>query len=128
MDNSTAITAAPPALVPPSIEQPAAENRPRTKPLYMKALEFCASLRITVILFALSILLVLFGTLAQVDLSVFAAVKSYFRALYVWVPFQLFFPRSDEYDIYGGFPFPGGWLLGGLLLINLLAAHAIRFK
>jgi hypothetical protein len=28
----------------------------------------------------------------------------------------------------GSFPFPGGWLLGGLLLANLLAAHAVRFK
>src|SRR5204863_5115134 len=28
----------------------------------------------------------------------------------------------------GSFPFPGGWLIGGLLLANLLAAHAVRFK
>src|SRR6476619_4084337 len=28
----------------------------------------------------------------------------------------------------GSFPFPGGWLLGGLLLVNLLAAHLVRFK
>ena len=28
----------------------------------------------------------------------------------------------------GSFPFPGGWLLGSVLLVNLLAAHAIRFK
>jgi ResB-like family len=55
-------------------------------------------------------------------------VNTYFRSAFVWVPFQIFLPRSDEYEIYGGFPFPGGWLLGGLLLANLLAAHAIRFK
>ena len=27
-----------------------------------------------------------------------------------------------------GFPFPGGWAIGSLLLVNLVAAHAIRFK
>src|SRR5262249_44416497 len=26
------------------------------------------------------------------------------------------------------FPFPGGWTLGCLLLVNLLAAHALRFR
>jgi len=48
----------------------------------------------------------------------------------VWVPFQIFFPRpaAGESGIPGGFPFPGGWLLGGLLLINLLAAHTLRFR
>ena len=28
----------------------------------------------------------------------------------------------------GSFLFPGGWLIGGLLLANLLAAHAVRFQ
>src|SRR5207245_882215 len=27
----------------------------------------------------------------------------------------------------GGFPLPGGWLIGTLMFINLLAAHAVRF-
>jgi hypothetical protein len=39
---------------------------------------------------------------------------------------QIFFPRS--FHVPGGFPFPGGWLIGGLLLTNLLAAHIVRFK
>src|SRR5690242_21626506 len=28
----------------------------------------------------------------------------------------------------GGFWFPGGWLIGGAMGVNLLAAHALRFK
>src|SRR5204862_7582294 len=28
----------------------------------------------------------------------------------------------------GAFPFPGGWTLGAALLVNLLAAHAVRFR
>ncbi len=118
---------------PPAETAPASPAlAPRGKPLPLQALEIVASLRLTVVLFALSILLVFFGTLAQVDISIWAAVNTYFRAAIVWVPLQIFFPRpgptNDYYEIYGAFPFPGGWLLGGLLLVNLLAAHAIRFK
>src|SRR5262249_15020493 len=53
-------------------------------------------------------------------------VKRYFRSYIVWIPFQIFFPRTIP--VGGGFPFPGGWLLGTLLLVNLLAAHAVRFR
>src|SRR5262249_15413491 len=91
-----------------------------------KCLAVLASLRLTVVLFALSIVLVFCGTLAQIDAGIWSVVGQYFRSLYVWIPFQLFFPRRLQ--ISGGFPFPGGWLLGGLLLVNLLAAHAVRFR
>jgi hypothetical protein len=86
-----------------------------------------ASLRLTVILFALAIGLVLFGTLAQVDAGNWTVIKHYFRNYgFVWVPFQIFFPRTMH--VAGGFPYPGGWLLGILLMVNLLAAHSIRFQ
>jgi hypothetical protein len=94
-----------------------------------KTLQTLASLRITVVLFVLSIILVFCGTLAQVDGGIWTVVAKYFRSFYVWIPFQIFAPRSQGYlPVSGGFPFPGGWLLGSLLLVNLLAAHAIRFK
>ncbi len=100
---------------------------PQKKPVSaaLRLLKILASLRITVVLFGFSILLVFFGTLAQVDAGIWTVVSQYFRSAYVWVPLQIFFPR--DLSIPGGFPFPGGWLLGGLLLVNLLAAHAIRF-
>ena len=41
---------------------------------------------------------------------------------------QIFFGVSPDVYVGGSFPFPGGWLLGGLLLANLLAAHLVRFK
>jgi ABC-type transport system involved in cytochrome c biogenesis permease subunit len=85
-----------------------------------------ASLRLTVVLFALSIVLVFCGTLAQIDAGIWTVVNTYFRTAYVWIPLQIFFPRT--WHMPGGFPFPGGWLLGGLLLANLLAAHLVRFK
>jgi ABC-type transport system involved in cytochrome c biogenesis permease subunit len=83
---------------------------------------------VTVVLFVLAIFLVFAGTLAQIDLSNVAAVAKYFRSFYVWIPFQIFFTRDPKHPIWGGFPFPGGWTIGVALLVNLLAAHAVRFK
>jgi len=85
-----------------------------------------ASLRLTVILFALSLILVLAGTLAQIDHDIWYVVKNYFRTTIAWIHFQVFLPRA--WDVSGGFYFPGGWLLGGLMGANLLAAHSMRFK
>jgi hypothetical protein len=86
-----------------------------------------ASLRVTVVLFVLAMVLVFVGTLAQIDEGIWTVVNKYFRCwTVVWVPLQLFFPRT--WHVPGGFPFPGGWLIGGALLVNLLAAHLVRFK
>jgi ABC-type transport system involved in cytochrome c biogenesis permease subunit len=85
-----------------------------------------ASLRLTVALFALSLVLVLCGTLAQRFEGINTVLEKYFRAWgIVWFPLQIFFPVSMSVPI--KFPYPGGWLLGSLLLTNLIAAHAVRF-
>lgn len=89
-------------------------------------INFFGSLGLTVTLLVLSIFLIFFGTLAQIDQGVWTVVRDYFRSWYVWVDFQLFFPRTNQ--VPGAFPFPGGWLLGNLLLINLLVAHFQRFN
>ena len=100
-----------------------------------RALKALASLRLTVVLFALSIVLVFVGTLAQMDQGIHSVVGAYFRSWIVLVPFQLFvrfgqvfFSVPTTASLPGAFPFPGGWTLGTLLLVNLLAAHLIRFK
>ena len=85
-----------------------------------------ASLRLTVALFGLSIVLVLAGTLAQIDVDVWYVVHNYFRTFVAWIDLQVFFPRA--WHVPGVIPFPGGWLLGSVLGVNLLAAHAVRFK
>jgi ABC-type transport system involved in cytochrome c biogenesis permease subunit len=92
----------------------------------LRALRTLSSLRLTVALFALSIILVFSGTLAQVDAGLWTVVDNYFRSAYVWIPLQIYFPEA--WHVGGSIPFPGGWLLGSLLLVNLLAAHAVRFK
>ncbi len=83
----------------------------------------------------LSLILVFVGTLAQMDDNIHGVVNRYFRSFYVWVPFQLFarfcmvfFGVDRATQIPGAFPFPGGWTLGTALLVNLLAAHLVRFK
>ena len=85
-----------------------------------------SSLRLTVVLLGMSIFLIFAGTWAQIDMGIWSVLHTYFRTFFVWIPFQIFLPR--RWDVPGGFPYPGGWLLGGMLTINLLAAHAVRFK
>jgi ABC-type transport system involved in cytochrome c biogenesis permease subunit len=109
--------------------------RPKRGPFRL-ALEFLASLKITVVLFVLSLVLVFLGTLAQKGLGNWTVVDKYFRNPgFVMIPVQVFGPLAETFlfmapktKLPGAFPFPGGWLLGGCLLVNLLAAHAIRFK
>ncbi|MCX5660121.1 MAG: cytochrome c biogenesis protein ResB [Planctomycetota bacterium] len=80
---------------------------------FARILKPLASLRLTVALLAMAMLLVFFGTLAQQHQGIWTVQKRYFHTLIIW-----------------GFgpPLPGGFLIGGMLLVNLLAAHATRFK
>ena len=74
-----------------------------------------SSLRLTVALLALGLLLVFWGTLAQVHLGLYKAQNDFFRSFFIyWVP------AGSRMRI----PiFPGGYLIGGFLLINLFCAH-----
>lgn len=122
----------------PAATDPAPRPSPRPQPVLWKAVRALASLQLTVALFALSMVLVFFGTLAQIDKGIWTVVDEYFRSWYVWVPFQLIaefgkkfflpvgFPPDATWK--GSFPIPGGWLLGGVMLANLIAAHLTRFK
>src|SRR5207237_7069133 len=91
---------------------PAAQKRPRSLPY--RVLEFCASLRVTVVLFVLAFILVFFGTWAQVDASIWTVVKTYFRWWFVWIPFKVLAFRTIDIPESYGIPFPGGWTLGAL--------------
>ncbi len=88
---------------------------------YLKACgRTLSSLRLTVVLLGLSMVLIFFGTLDQVHLGIHAAQAKYFRS-----PFVFWQPAGAGWKI----PvFPGGYLIGTLLFMNLVAAHGIRFK
>ncbi len=93
---------------------------------------FFASLKLTVALFALAIVLVFIGTLAQIDKDMWEVMEDYFTSWICVVPFKLLFPRPwfpEWHDrIPFAFPLPGGGLIGLLMVINLITAHAVRFK
>lgn len=91
------------------------------------AVRVLASLRLTVMLLAVSMAIIFIGTLAQVRVGVWEAVHTYFRAPIAWVDPSLFIPSSAA-TLPFRVPLPGGATIGLLLLLNLLAAHASRFK
>jgi hypothetical protein len=126
----TAIQAGAPVPKPdmsPTQYAPASIKKPH-RSLPHRILHLCASLRVTVVLFLLSIILIFYGTWAQVDASIWTVVKTYFRGFYAFIPFKILFFRTIDIPENYGIPFPGGWTLGTLLLINLLAAHFVRFR
>ena len=79
-----------------------------------------ASLRLTVACLGLGMVLVFLGTLAQVHLGIHDVQAQFFQSLFVY-----WSPQGASWKI----PvLPGGYLLGTVLLANLLAAHATRFQ
>ncbi len=88
--------------------------------LIKKIVEFFSSLRLTVVLLAFAIVLVFVGTLAQVDEGLYAAQAHYFRQWLV-VGAHLF---GRQIPIL----LPGGYLIGMVLLVNLVSAHIYRFQ
>ncbi|MBO6513373.1 MAG: cytochrome c biogenesis protein ResB [Phycisphaerales bacterium] len=86
-----------------------------------------ASLKLTVWIFALSMFLIFAGTLAQVNQGIWTVIDTYFRSLFVRIEFQIFVPQSVG-RVPGAIWFPGGLTLGVAMFVNLIAAHAVRFK
>src|SRR5271166_5373773 len=95
-------------------------KRPNTRMVLDRLISFFTSLRLTVACLALGLVLVFLGTLAHVDLGLYKAQNEYFRSFLVF-----WGPKTAAWKI----PFlPGGYLVGGVLLINLIASHIKRFK
>ncbi len=89
-------------------------------PVLRQFRDFFVSLKLTVVLLALSIVLIFWATLAQVQLGIWGVQAQFFRTFFV-----LWKIPGTEVPI----PvFPGGYFIGGLLLINLVAAHIYRFR
>jgi len=75
------------------------------------------SMKLTLVLLAFSMVLIFAATLDQVNLGIWAVQEKYFRSFLV----------STQVGPAVIPVFPGGYLVGGLLLINLVAAHVYRF-
>ncbi len=81
--------------------------------------QFLGSIELTVAVLVLMMVLVFFGTLHQVHLGTWLAQKKYFSSWFIF------------FESEGGlrFPiFPGGFTLGALWLVNLLASHTARAR
>ncbi len=80
--------------------------------------DFFVSMKLTVVLLVLGMILVFAATLDQTNLGVWGIQTKWFHSFIV-----LQEVRGIPVPI-----FPGGYFIGGLLLINLVAAHLYRFK
>lgn len=90
-------------------------------------LKFFSSLQLTVVLLTLSLVLIFFGTLDQVEYGIWETQKRYFESFFVTWSYPVQAPAGTHLQ-WLKLPLPGGYLLGGFLLVNLLAAHTTRFK
>jgi len=83
-------------------------------------IDLITSLKLTIVCLAAAMVLIFAGTISQVHLGIWEAQQRYFQSLFIWWPAE-----SNGFKI----PiFPGGHLIGAVLLINLIAAHAKRFR
>ncbi len=79
---------------------------------------FFTSLRLTVVLLAFGLVLVFWGTMAQVQIGLYQAQNEFFRSFFIyWSPVE----SGWRIPI-----FPGGYLIGGMLLANLVV-YNFRF-
>ena len=90
-----------------------------------------ASLRLTVALLFMAILMTWVATLEQAYDDVFNVKIRHFSGLLVEVPVQVFFPPAwapKLQNVPGRLFLPSGSLILVLMLVNLTAAHSLRFK
>src|SRR5262249_61064380 len=88
--------------------------------MWRRFVDSLASLKLTIICLVAAMVLIFAGTLAQVHLGIHEAQRRYFQTFFVWWP-------PDSRGL--GIPvFPGGHLIGAVLPVNLVAAHAKRFR
>src|SRR5689334_8333581 len=85
-----------------------------------QVVDLITSLKLTIICLAAAMALIFAGTLAQVHLGIHEAQQRYFQSWLVWWPAE---GRGFRLPV-----FPGGHLIGAVLLVNLIAAHTKRFR
>lgn len=104
----------------------------------VRALTVLSSLKLTIVLFSLAMVIVFVGSLAQSRRDVWQVMAEYFRTYVAWIQIKDLFPPSMfpqlmnfDWNRLGPLqqiPFPGGWTIGWVMLANLTAAHALKFR
>lgn len=93
---------------------------PQRHGLGRRVFKFFSSLKLTVVFLLFGVALVYIGTVAQVEEGLFQAQHRYFRSLLIyWQPEGATFKVPV---------FPGGYFVGGVLLVNLILAYSQRMK
>ncbi len=88
--------------------------------MLVRLYHFFSSVKLAVVLLALGLILVFWGTLAQVKLGLYQAQHEFFRSWFIY-----WSPAGSGVRI----PiFPGSYLVGGLLIVNLFAAHLRYYR
>lgn len=98
---------------------------PRRTPL-QRAVGLVASMRLTVVLLVLLGVLTFFGTLAQVQISLYEVQRDYFESLLVVHDTGVILPFSGGRTV--RLPLPGGLLLMSVLFVNLVAGGIVRLR
>ena len=86
--------------------------------IYKRIVYYCSSIHLTISLLLCLFVLTFLGTFAQVEMGIYQAQLTFFRSFVVMLPV-------------GGklMPvFPGGYLIGWLLIINLIISLITKFK
>jgi ABC-type transport system involved in cytochrome c biogenesis permease subunit len=114
----------------PSVSRSAALSNLGIDSVLWHALKIAGSLKITCVMFALGVLILFVGTLAQDSETIVDVKKQYFNSWIAIVPFDVFVPQTiwPHKDLIPfSFAIPGGATIGWILLINLIAAKVTRF-
>jgi hypothetical protein len=106
-------------------------------------IRFLSSLRLIVVLLVLGLILIFLGTLVQEPLGLYLAQKRFFQSFFVDLASMgaaikkglqmlgIYLPPTTPSEVMQA-PFipvyPGGYLLGGMLLLSLIAAHFTRIR
>jgi hypothetical protein len=85
-----------------------------------KFIDLITSLKLTIVCLGAAMVLIFAGTISQVHLGIWEAQQRYFQSMLVWWPAE---GNGFKVPI-----FPGGHLIGAVLLVNLIAAHVRRFR
>src|SRR3954469_19647735 len=88
--------------------------------MLQKFIDLITSLKLTIVCLAAGMVLIFAGTISQVHLGIWEAQQRYFQSLFIWWPAE---GNGFKIPI-----FPGGHLIGAILLVNLIAAHLKRFR
>ena len=103
----------------------------RVPDIFREIRNIFVSLKLTVVLLVLTMLLVFLATWDQRYLGIWVVQQKWFHSFFVYevsIPFTSLKTGPIQFGPFTAPLFPGGFLIGGLLFLNLVAGHIYRFR